>query len=139
MKLSQNGLNKKLLSNLISLTEKNKMIKLIFEIENWLWKSFFGDFFDLWSKSNQKNIYLAGSIFGQKSTFGWLCNHVRQKWRHTNLHLRHDILDQRPWPQAQQLVGAGEAGPQARSRWPHLVVAMEWKLFACVDVASKHG
>ena len=36
--------------------------------------------------------------------------------RHTNLHLRHDILDQRPWPQAQQLVGAGEADPQARSK-----------------------
>jgi hypothetical protein len=40
----------------------------------------------LWSsegKSDQENIWL-GQFFGQKSTFGWLSNPVRQKWGHTS-------------------------------------------------------
>ena len=54
MKLSQNGFPISCSTNLITKTEtKIKMIKLIFDIENWLWKSDFGDFCQLMIKQTQ--------------------------------------------------------------------------------------
>ena len=45
MKLLENGFDISCSPNLIILTETNiKIMKLIFDIENWLWKSSFGDF-----------------------------------------------------------------------------------------------
>ena len=51
MTLSKNGFIKSCSPNLIILTEtKIKIIKMIFDMENWLWKSNFGDFCQLMIK-----------------------------------------------------------------------------------------
>ena len=62
------------------------MIKRIFDKENQIWKTNFGDFAPTWYSShhnlNQK-IVLLFQFFGGKSTFGWQYNIVLQKWGHT--------------------------------------------------------
>ena len=62
------------------------MVKRIFDKENQIWTTNFGDFATTWYSShhnlNQKIVLLA-QFFGQKSAFGWQYNIVLQKWGHS--------------------------------------------------------
>ena len=87
MKLSKNGFIISCSPNPIILTEtKIKIIKLIFDVENWLWKSNFGDFWYLmitkitsWLKFMGKNLHLVGcatvceKVKWQSGSMKWNC------------------------------------------------------------------
>ena len=82
-------LEKKLFQKLLSQITNNfqqifSMIKRIFDKENPIWKTRFGDFSpSLKSPQFESKNCFVGSIFGQKSAFDWQYNIVLQKWGHT--------------------------------------------------------